>query len=258
MRPEKVTFSFGENWLRYLERLGPERYQEAKRSVQDLLGEGALAGKAVLDIGCGSGIFSLAAIELGARRVVSMDVDPRSIEACRRVRQQCDAERWEVIDGSVLDRELLDSLGVFDVVYAWGVLHHTGAMWEAVDNAAGLVAPGGRLALAIYNRTWTSGLWLRYKRLYNCSPNAVKSLLVWAILLPRMAVRLARLRHPLKDRRGMSVYHDAIDWAGGLPYEYASWDEVVAHLTARGLHCARWTGTKGIGCNEFVFTRPGT
>ncbi len=256
MTEEKVTFSFGENWLRYVEHLSPERYEEAKMSLLELLAPGGAAGKSVLDIGCGSGIFSLAAIELGAARVVSIDVDPKSIEACKRVKERCDVGHWQVLEGSALDGESLATLGRFDVVYSWGVLHHTGDMWWAVDNAASLVAPGGRLVIAIYNRTWSSALWLRFKRLYNRSGRVLKALLVACILLPRILARLARLRSPLKDRRGMSIHHDAIDWAGGLPYEYASWDEVIAHVTDRGLRHVGGSRTSSTGCNEFVFEKP--
>lgn len=258
MVDEKVSFSFGENWLRYIERLSPERYEEAKRSVQALLAPEGIAGKSVLDVGCGSGIFSMAAVELGAGRVVSIDLDPKSVEACHRVKEQCDVGHWEVREGSALDREFLATLGLFDVVYSWGVLHHTGAMWQAIDNAISMVAPGGRLVIAIYNRTWSSGLWLRFKRLYNRSPRPVKAALVWAILLPRVLVRLLKLRHPLKDRRGMSVYYDAVDWAGGLPYEYASHEEVVRYVEGKGLRHVGGTETRAIGCNEFVFERAGS
>jgi 2-polyprenyl-6-hydroxyphenyl methylase/3-demethylubiquinone-9 3-methyltransferase len=256
MREEKVSFSFGENWLRYVEHLDRERYEAARQSLRELLGEDGPAGRSFLDVGCGSGLFSLAAVELGAARVVSVDVDPGSVQACRRLKERSGAGHWELREGSVLDPAFVSSLGRFDVVYSWGVLHHTGDMWRAIDNAVSLVAPGGRLVIAIYNRTWSSPLWLAFKRLYNRAPRPLKAAMVWAILLPRMFVRLLRGRHPLRDRRGMSVYYDAVDWAGGLPYEYGSWAEVVRGMEGGGLRCIGGRRTRSTGCNEFVFERP--
>ena len=255
MTQERVSFSFGENWQRYLAHLGRERYAEAKRSLCDLIGSDSLEGKTFLDIGCGSGIFSLAAVELGAREVFSLDVDPKSVKACRHLKETCNVPHWEIGEGSILDEGTARPLGAFDVVYAWGVLHHTGAMWRAMDHAARRVRPGGLLVMAIYNRTGTSGLWLRFKRLYNSSGPLVKALLVGAILVPRVAVRLLRLKHPLRERRGMSVYYDARDWAGGLPYEYASFQEVCSHMTPKGFILKKSRPTTSIGCNEFVFEK---
>ncbi len=257
LRPgEQISFSFGENWLRYVRSLGADRYEAAKRSLCELLGLESLAGKSFLDAGCGSGVFSLAAVQLQALRVVSIDADPSSVEACRQVKRSCEVPHWEIAEGSVLDEGFLLALGTFDVVYAWGVLHHTGAMWEAMDNVALAVKPGGLLALAIYNRTRTSPLWVQYKRLYNRSGRLVKAMLVWAILMPRVLVRLARLKHPLKGPRGMSVYHDAVDWAGGLPYECASFEEVADYMRRKGFSLKKGRRTRASGCNEFLLERP--
>ena len=70
--------------------------------------------------------------------------------------------------GSALDATYLAGLGGFELVYSWGVLHHTGAMWQALENAAIPVVDGGRLFVAIYNdQGWISGYWRAVKRLYN-------------------------------------------------------------------------------------------
>ena len=61
------------------------------------------------------------------------------------------AAGWDVLQGSVLDREFLSSLGRFSYVYSWGVLHHTGAMWTALDNASTCLESGGLLHVALYN-----------------------------------------------------------------------------------------------------------
>src|SRR5258707_8376486 len=91
------AFEFGRNWQRYIENyLDPERAQIAARSLDDLIGED-LTGKVFLDIGAGSGLFSLCAHLAGAAKVISVDVDPESVEACRTLRRSIgDPENWEV------------------------------------------------------------------------------------------------------------------------------------------------------------------
>lgn len=190
-----------------------------------------LEGKTFIDIGCGSGIFSLAAIELGAKYVLSIDADLNSVLACQKIKEINKTENWQVSKESILDEQFLKRIGKFDVVYSWGVLHHTGAMWRAIDNAASMVAENGTFAIAIYNKTMTSSFWLWFKRLYNRqNSSAIKKIMVNFVFIPRLIVRMVKTRKFLKVERGMSLYYDAVDWAGGLPYEYANFEEVFSYL----------------------------
>jgi SAM-dependent methyltransferase len=252
---ERITFSFGENWLNYVKTFDEEKFREAKRSLADLLDTDNLAGKTFLDIGSGSGVFSLAAVDMGAQAVISIDVDPKSVQACREIKGRADVSHWTILEGSILDLNLIERLPKADIVYSWGVLHHTGAMWQAIDNAATLVNDGGLFVIAIYNHHWSSSFWLRFKQVYNRSGDFFKKLMVWFLLVPRVLVRVLKGKPPLKDKRGMSVYYDAIDWAGGFPYEYASFDEVVSFCQGRGFVLRDSIRTNSIGCNQFVFER---
>ena len=260
-------FEFGANWTAFLARLDAERIAQAELSLRKMLGLDTLEGLRFLDAGSGSGLFSLAARRLGAQ-VVSFDYDPQSVACTTLLRQQRDAAdpSWTVETGSVLDRGYLGRLGRFDIVYSWGVLHHTGAMWETIGNAAELVAPGGRLFIAIYNdQGRVSRLWLRTKRAYNALPGPLK----WLVLLPAF-VRLwgpTTLRDLLRGRpgatwrdvkhkRGMDPWRDVVDWVGGLPFEVAKPEAIFDFLLARGFHLHRLvTCAGGHGCNEFVFIR---
>lgn len=253
---EQITFSFGENWLNYLEQIDQAELEHAREGLTELLPENVIDGKSFLDIGCGSGIHSLAAAQLGASSIISVDVDPASVAACRLTRQQLgQPERWQIQEGSVLDKSFLSLLSQADIVYSWGVLHHTGDMWTAISNASSLVYADGLFVIAIYNKTRMSRFWLWYKRLYNRSNASVKQILVWMLVLPRTMVRLLKGKSPLRSRRGMSVYYDAIDWAGGLPYEYATHNEIVSFCQELGFQLVHSTRTNATGCNEFVFRR---
>ena len=253
---ETPTFAFGENWQGFLGTVDEARLKAATDDLAALLGGTDLRGRTFLDIGCGSGLSSAAALALGATAVHGTDVDPNSVAAALELRRRLgDPATWSVEQGSILDPAHVRTLPHADVVYSWGVLHHTGAMWDAIEHAASLVDPGHQFALAIYNKTALTPLWRRYKALYNRAPVAVRHLMVWALYVPRVLVRLVRRRDPFRADRGMSVYHDAVDWAGGYPYEYASFGEIVEGCSRLGLRLVGAIPTRGTGCNQFLFER---
>ncbi len=260
-------FGFGENWRRFLSLVDDPRIQSAELSLQALLGRPRLDGVRLLDIGSGSGLFSLAARRLGAT-VHSFDFDPQSVACATELRRRYrpDDPQWTVERGSVLDPSYLESLGSFEVVYSWGVLHHTGAMWRAIENAAGRVATGGAFAIAIYNRqTLLTPLWTGVKRLYHVLPSGLRPLLVWPYVgyaaLASGAADLLRGRAPWSrwhwhGSRGMNLYFDAVDWVGGWPFEAASPAEITDFISARGFALVKaQTVEQRHGCNEFVFQR---
>jgi 2-polyprenyl-6-hydroxyphenyl methylase/3-demethylubiquinone-9 3-methyltransferase len=263
---EELRFAFGRNWLDYLQTLDEERVGESIRALTSLLRRESLEGCRFLDIGSGSGLSSLAAYRLGAT-VHSFDYDAKSVAATQILKSREKAtDRWTVEQGSVLDSEYIARLGAWDIVYSWGVLHHTGAMWKAIDSAAVAVAPGGLFALAIYNdQGRLSRYWRRIKQLYVQRPLlrpvliAVTLAMTWG---PTFAVELIKLRpgarwRAYKKHRGMAAWHDVIDWVGGYPFEVASPDAVFQFLKARGYELENLVTRQGLGCNEYLFRKSG-
>lgn len=260
-------FEFGENWVRFLAVLNDERIEEAKKSLKEMLAVESLAGKTFLDAGSGSGLFSLAARMLGAT-VYSFDYDPQSVACTKELKQRYFAEDkdWIVAQGSVLDKDYLSSLGQYDVVYSWGVLHHTGAMWEALSNVAPLVARGGQLFIAIYNNQGrATSRWVILKELYNKYPLIRTPLAIYTLIRHWTLTIIRDMQHhgnPLvswknyKTSRGMSAWHDIVDWIGGYPFEVAKPEEIFNFYRDKGFHLQQLkTCAGGHGCNEFVFSR---
>ena len=259
-------FPFGKNWTRFLETLSDGSIERAKRSTLEMLGLSHLQGKTFLDIGSGSGLFSLVAHRLGAT-VHSFDYDPSSVACTRRMRDlyATDERHWQAERGSALDQSYMDSLGQFDVVYAWGVLHHTGDLWTSLEYAAARVRENGFILLAIYNdQGKKSMLWRRIKRVY-CSGLMGRSVVV-GMVFPYLFVRLLigsclskrNLFANYAVNRGMSLIRDWHDWCGGLPYEVASIEAVFRFFSKKRFILRNIRTTNGLGNNQFLFQKLGS
>jgi len=261
-------FAFGDNWASYARIIDAERIRNAEAGLLRLVGGDALSNHSFLDIGCGSGLHALAAARLGASRIVAIDIDPISVETTQRLLDHhvpaadCRAECRTVF-------ELMpNSLGLFDVVYSWGVLHHTGAMHEAIERAARMVAPGGLFVFALYRRTRLCPVWSREKKWYAAaSPRAQK--IAQSVYLGLLRLRSFLTRGDFESwlidyegGRGMSHRHDIHDWLGGYPYESISAEEVSSVMHRLGFqHVRSFTGPLriglfGSGCDEYVYRSP--
>jgi 2-polyprenyl-6-hydroxyphenyl methylase/3-demethylubiquinone-9 3-methyltransferase len=264
---EEKRFGFGHNWKNFISVLNADRIIEAEESLKDMLEYDDLKGKRFLDVGSGSGLFSLAAKRLGAH-VLSFDYDLQSVSCTSELKKRYfpDDESWEAREGSVLDIGFMEGLGEFDVVYSWGVLHHTGDMWKALENACIPLKKGGLFFIALYNdQGLSSSFWKKVKKFY-CSSQAGRMVTILTFIpffiFAGFIKDMLRCKNPFNryteyknKNRGMSVYYDWIDWLGGYPFEVAKPDDVAEFYRERGLILLREKTTKGWGNNEFVFKR---
>ena len=246
-----LRFEFGRNWMRFLESVDEEKVERAKRSLLRYLPEKEWKGKVFVDVGSGSGLFSLSAVLLGVRKVFSFDVDEDSVRATEMMKEKFSylwkkvnpEVEWEVFRGDILSSELVEKLRrKGEIVYAWGVLHHTGDMWQAIRNTCEIVKDKGYLILAIYNRAPFSPLWKFVKAFYNSLPSIGKLIFI----ITTLGMRAVELNHFIRllrkyknEKRGMNFLTDHIDWIGGYPYEYACADEVVKFVEGFGFELVK-------------------
>ncbi|MBL3583709.1 class I SAM-dependent methyltransferase [Oleidesulfovibrio alaskensis] len=261
-------FAFGKNWQKYSTVVSEKRIQDAVSHLQNMLQVTRLDGKTFLDIGSGSGIFSLAACRLGAK-VHSFDYDANSVKATESIRQRYytsqgkPEDQWIVEQGSVLDTDYMKSLGTFDIVYSWGVLHHTGSQWDAIDAASKAVVPEGQLFIALYNDQGIfSRMWKQVKKTYvsgRYGRYAMTMLFIPLAAIAECTRGLLKHRNPFYTfsnykTRGMTPFYDWFDWIGGYPFEVSKPEDVVDYLVNRSFLLQKITTVGGgLGNNQFVF-----
>lgn len=268
-------FAFGKNWQSFVrDYLNQERIDEAKKSMVEFCDANTLiTGKTFIDVGCGSGLFSLVAHKIGASNIVSFDIDPDSIKCCEYLREtEGQSANWQIRQGSILDGDFVSSLGKYDFVYSWGVLHHTGSMWKAIENASKLVGEKGAFCIGIYNRAdaWgvypdgrcgPSHLWVKEKRLYSRMPPPLQSLIDYSVMSALVVLYILTFNNPIRkirshrQFRGMSWRIDIKDWLGGYPYEYASVAEVFNFVKDLGFSLENLKCNNGLMNNEYLFKK---
>ena len=261
----EAHFAFGKNWASYAALIDEPQIEEATKGLLKLIPSESFKEASFLDIGCGSGLHALAAARLGVSRIMAVDIDPNSVAtsqavlARNHVKTPYQAETLSVFD---LDQK---RQGTFDIVYSWGVLHHTGQMWEAIGKAASMVAPNGLFVFALYRKTHLDLFWKIEKYIYAFAPRAIQNVIskiyIAAFCLGKLVTdgNFRKYIANYKSARGMDFYHDVHDWLGGYPYEATLASEVGAKLSALGFKAERVfvrprsIGIFGSGCDEYVY-----
>lgn len=256
-------FAFGRNWRSYAETIDKVKISAAEAGLAKLIPPDEISGRSFLDIGCGSGIHALAALRLGAKSIVACDLDPESVNATKKtLNRYAKNGKWQAKQASVFELENLIP-SQFDIVYSWGVLHHTGDMDAAIRTAANFVATGGLLVLALYRRTWLDGFWRIEKRWYSNASPKLQKVVQQVFGYSYKAARFVTGKGDVSER-GMDLEHDVHDWLGGYPYESILASELDEMLQGLGLSKVRVfardreIGIFGSGCDEYVYRKIGS
>ena len=250
-----IRYDFGEQWDEYSKRITDDDLANAKKALAELIPPLLNPeGKSFLDIGCGSGIHTVAATRLGFSSVTATDYYDGSVRAAKSLATLYGA-KIDVFQDDILNTKIN---GTFDVVYSWGVLHHTGNMVGAIHKAKALVAPNGLFIISIYLRTPLCKFWKIEKQVYTRLPRAVQSVMDYAFR--GLAIALKAVDERMEKARGMDWRVGCRDWLGGYPYESATPSEVVASVgdgfsLVASYHTKAGHGILGTRCAEYVYKR---
>jgi 2-polyprenyl-6-hydroxyphenyl methylase/3-demethylubiquinone-9 3-methyltransferase len=266
---KEMRFEFGRNWHGFVKKnFTQERVEVAKHRILKFIGRTDTKGLDFLDIGCGSGLHSLAAWQAGASKVFSFDYDPNSVKAATLLWEKAGRpSNWTVERGDALDKDYIAKLGKWNFVYSWGVLHHTGQMWQAIRNAQSTVADGGQFYIALYSKDAdfqpSKEFWLDVKQRYNRSSWFGKEWMLWWYVWRFMMQKDWNRAKEVFDRaveyktqRGMDLLADIRDWLGGWPMEYAG-DQETVDLLEKEYGFRMLNADTGQACSEFLFARTG-
>ncbi|MCK6417635.1 MAG: class I SAM-dependent methyltransferase [Alphaproteobacteria bacterium] len=265
----QTHFKFGENWADFAQHIGMEKIIRAQEALLSLLPESEWQNRSILDIGCGSGLHALAMLRLGAASVCCVDFDPQSVTTAKDLLQNyAPGENWHVQEGNILRTPELPK-APYDIVYSWGVLHHTGALWAALDHAALYVRPGGCLVIALYKQTPLCRFWQIEKKFYKSAPRFVRRvcetvyMALYGLAYSAAGGNFSAYLRNYHVKRGMNFITDVRDWLGGYPYESATPQDVNDFMTQRGFMLEKCFNTQpmkacglfGSGCAEYVFRK---
>jgi 2-polyprenyl-6-hydroxyphenyl methylase/3-demethylubiquinone-9 3-methyltransferase len=268
---DRKHFAFGKNWDLYSRQINPQHVENSKKDLIGLIQFESLEGMTVLDIGSGSGIHSLSMMLLGCRDLVSLDYDSDSVSTTKRIlSDKIFKGDFQVIQADILKHIPELDGRTFDLVYSWGVLHHTGDMMKGIDRSIGYVKPGGLIALALYRKTLFCSIWRIEKLVYSKSPKFLQNLiqkfyeLVFALqTYLKTGKTFGSYKRGYLQKRGMEFSSDVHDWLGGYPYESIDPKYLIKYMEQLGFtmlnsHIAKkQIGILGSGCDEFLFKNNG-
>lgn len=247
-------FKFGKNWKNYSNKITKVNIEDSLRDLKYLLKSLKLKNNLTfIDVGCGSGVHSIAAKKLGFK-VTSVDRDKTCIITTKKnFNKFYNSNKTTIFQDDILNTKVFKK---YDIVYSWGVLHHTGNLWKALNNVKKLVKKNGYLIISLYKKTAFDRMWVFIKRYYN--KFRVFRYFINILFMPFFFYISKKSR---SYRRGQNWYFDAIDWLGGYPYETMSPEKMKFHFSGfQMIYISRnkpmkYKGFFGSECAEFIFKR---
>ena len=146
MNEKKVGRFYDVVWTEYI----PE-YEKSEEHWQLFYSPEEIKGKRVLDAGCGTGIFSIIFARNGAAEVIGLDISPGSLTTARHLKDNFKLDNVHFQQADMLQLPFPNQS--FDIVWAWGTVHHTLNPWQAMEELLRVLKPGGSILLAIYTKT---------------------------------------------------------------------------------------------------------
>jgi 2-polyprenyl-6-hydroxyphenyl methylase/3-demethylubiquinone-9 3-methyltransferase len=235
-----MSVSVEEFYDRLWARHRPE-YGASREHLEGFFENGEVRGKSVLDAGCGSGVFSVIFAEKGAV-VTGVDASEKAIEAGKELKRERGEENVEFMRADMLDLPFRDSS--FDVVWAWGSVHHTERPMHALDELLRVLNTNGVMLLALYRKSRLTPLHGILTRIFSRAPLAVQPFLAKLMAL-MLYPFVALFRKREKVRKGETLEHLVLDWFFVPARRHFDPDEIRSYVEARGLEVERVVDAAG-------------
>lgn len=237
MNKEKVGSFYDVVWTEYV----PE-YEASEKHWAMFYSPEEVQGMAVLDAGCGTGIFSAIFARNGAGRVVGIDISPGSLETARGLKEKFNLANVSFERQDMLQLPFAD--GTFDIVWAWGTVHHTTDPLRAISELARVLRPGGSIFLAVYKRTKLTWIHEIIRKTLVKTPKRS-----WTALSKIMAFFLSPVvfffKKREKSRKGEKLEELILDWYFVPIRHYYTPDEIRNVLEGKGFEIEKFLPASG-------------
>lgn len=226
----EVDGFYKDHWTDY-----PLELKGVLKHLEELFPEG-VKGKRVLDGGSGSGMVSVAFALMGAD-VTGVDITPKCVENGYK-RAEHYGVKCKFINESLVTLDLSNEH--FDIIYSWGVLHHTEDARQSFFSLARHLREGGEIIVAVYLKTKISWFWNFARIFYQNAPTVFKTIFLNIGSVFLNIVDLFRKIIFNKERymmRGTNNKEILNDWFGVPHRTFHSYNEVFKWFDENGLDC---------------------
>jgi len=227
MSKEKVGSFYDIVWTEYI----PE-YPASEKHWELFYTEEEVRGRTVLDAGCGTGIFSIIFANKGAAKVMGIDISPGSLMTAESLRKKFNLQNVEFQKQDMLELPFGDE--TFDIIWAWGTVHHTTAPFKAISELVRVLKRGGSFLLAVYRKTRLTLVHEIIRKTLIKTPRRS-----WTALSRILAFFLAPVvflfKKREKSRKGEKLSELILDWYFVPIRHYYTPEEMKIFLKGKGL-----------------------
>ncbi|MGB8953166.1 MAG: methyltransferase domain-containing protein [Candidatus Aminicenantales bacterium] len=247
MNKERVGSFYDVVWTEYIpEYAASEKHWGLFYSAEEV------KGRTVLDAGCGTGIFSIIFARNGAEKVVGIDISPGSLQTAQSLKEKFGLRNAEFRKQDMLKLPFGEE--TFDIVWAWGTVHHTTDPFGAIEELTKVLRTGGSLLLAVYRRTKLTFIHEAIRKTLVRTPRKT-----WTALSKILAFFLGPVvfffKKREKSRKGEKLEELILDWYFVPIRHYYTSEEIESFLKSRGLAVEKFLPASGRfnSTSNFIF-----
>ncbi len=247
MNKDKVSQFYDVVWTEYI----PE-YEASKAHLELFFSDEEIVGREVLDAGCGTGIFTIIFANKGARKVIGIDISEGSLNTGRMLKDKFELSNVEFRKEDMLNLPFKDN--TFDIVWAWGTIHHTENPYQAMNELIRVLKKNGTFFITLYKKTKLTFIHEIIRKILIKTPK--KS---WTFLSKIMAFFLWLVvfffKRREKSRKGEKLEELILDWYFVPIRHYFEPQEIKSFLEKRNFKIEKFLPASGRfdSTSNFIF-----